>query len=88
MNRFGTASHWTQQEDKDDIWRGLRLFVVDGALFRTPDTPELAEHFEYINLQKSALSFGSVTASLLLASDHFDSLHKTLLKHRSMPMSY
>lgn len=43
-----TASHWTQQEDKDDLWHGLRLFAVDGTLFRTPDTPELAEHFEYI----------------------------------------
>ena len=43
-----TASHWTQQEDKDDLWHGLRLFAVDGTLFRTPDTPELADHFEYI----------------------------------------
>ncbi|MFB1117231.1 IS4 family transposase [Dickeya dadantii] len=43
-----TAHHWTQQEDKDDLWHGLRLFAVDGTLFRTPDTPELAEHFEYI----------------------------------------
>ncbi|MDY4370008.1 transposase domain-containing protein [Pectobacterium brasiliense] len=43
-----TAGHWTQQEDKDDLWHGLRLFAVDGTLFRTPDTPELAEHFEYI----------------------------------------
>lgn len=43
-----TAQHWTQQEDKDDLWHGLRLFAVDGTLFRTPDTAELAEHFEYI----------------------------------------
>lgn len=43
-----TARHWTQQEDKDDLWHGLQLFAVDGTLFRTPDTPELAEHFEYI----------------------------------------
>ncbi len=43
-----TAQHWTRQEDKDDLWCGLRLFAVDGTLFRTPDTPELAEHFEYI----------------------------------------
>lgn len=43
-----TAQHWTRQEDKDDVWCGLRLFAVDGTLFRTPDTPELAEHFEYI----------------------------------------
>lgn len=43
-----TAQHWTCQEDKDDLWCGLRLFAVDGTLFRTPDTPELAEHFEYI----------------------------------------
>lgn len=43
-----TAHHWTEQEDRDDLWCGLRLFAVDGTLFRTPDTPELAEHFEYI----------------------------------------
>ena len=43
-----TAHHWTQQEDKEDLWCGLRLFAVDGTLFRTPDTPELSEHFEYI----------------------------------------
>ncbi len=34
-----TACHWTQQEDNDDLWHGLRLFAVDGMLFRTPDTP-------------------------------------------------
>lgn len=43
-----TARHWTQPEDKDVIWHGLRLFAVDGSLFRTPDRPELAEHVEYI----------------------------------------
>lgn len=43
-----TAHHWTQKEDADDLWYGLRLFAVDGTLFRTPDTPESADHFEYI----------------------------------------
>ena len=43
-----TAHHWTHQEDKDDLWCGLHVFAVDGTLFRTPDTSELASHFEYI----------------------------------------
>lgn len=42
------SQHSTLQEDKDDLWHGLRLFAVDGTLFRTPDTTELAGHFEYI----------------------------------------
>ena len=29
---------------KDD-WKGLQLFAVDGAQLRTPDEPELREHF-------------------------------------------
>ena len=37
---------------------------------------------------ETGLFLRSITASLLLASDHFDSLHKTLLKHRSMLGSY
>lgn len=41
-----TASHWVQQEDKDDLWHGLQLFAVDGTLFGTPGTPELADHFD------------------------------------------
>lgn len=30
---------------RDDTWQGLQVFAVDGALFRTADTPELREHF-------------------------------------------
>jgi len=40
-----TARHWAEQEDKDDLWHGLRLFAIDGTLFRTPNMSELAEHF-------------------------------------------
>ncbi|MBH0026672.1 IS4 family transposase, partial [Pseudoalteromonas sp. SWN29] len=37
------VTHWTQEEDADDTWYGLRLFSVDGTQFRAPDTPALAE---------------------------------------------
>lgn len=43
-----TAAHWIKQEDTKDAWHGLQLFAVDGTCFRTPDSPELAEHFGYI----------------------------------------
>lgn len=40
-----TAHVWgTERYPKDD-WRGLQLFAVDGAQLRTPDEPELREHF-------------------------------------------
>lgn len=29
----------------DDAWHDLQVFAVDGALLRTPDTPELRDHF-------------------------------------------
>lgn len=47
-----TASHWIKQEDNEDTWHGLQLFAVDGTCFRTPDSPELAEHFGYIKHRK------------------------------------
>lgn len=37
--------HGGQERYPDDQWHGLQVFAVDGALFRTPDTPELREHF-------------------------------------------
>lgn len=37
---------------------------------------------------KTGFLFGCITTVLLLVSDHFDSLHRTLLKHSSMTMSY
>lgn len=49
------AAHWTQEEDADDTWYGLRLFSVDGTQFRAPDTPALAEHFHYIKHSKNRL---------------------------------
>ncbi|WP_221274619.1 IS4 family transposase [Thaumasiovibrio subtropicus] len=48
-----TAQHWTQTEDSDDTWFGLRLFSVDGTQFRTHDTPALAEHFQYVKHGKT-----------------------------------
>lgn len=40
-----TGYHWGSERYPADDWNGLQVFAVDGALFRTPDTPELREHF-------------------------------------------
>ncbi len=47
-----TAAHWVKQEYTEDVWHGLQLFSVDGTCFRTPDSPELAEHFSSIKHRK------------------------------------
>lgn len=39
------AQAWGQERYPDDQWHDLQVFAVDGALFRTPDTPELRGHF-------------------------------------------
>ncbi len=40
-----SASVWGHQRYPEDDWLGLQLFAVDGAVFRTQDTPELRDHF-------------------------------------------
>lgn len=40
-----TGQHWGHERYPQDDWQGLQVFAVDGAVFRTPDTPELREHF-------------------------------------------
>lgn len=40
-----TAKHWGLERYPEDTWEGLQVFAIDGALLRTPDTPELREHF-------------------------------------------
>lgn len=40
-----TGRKWGHERYPEDHWQGLQVFAVDGALFRTPDTPELREHF-------------------------------------------
>lgn len=40
-----TGSHWAQERSPKDDWHDLQVFSVDGALFRTPDSPELRDHF-------------------------------------------
>lgn len=40
-----TGQHWGKERYADDTWQGLQVFAVDGALLRTPETPELREHF-------------------------------------------
>ncbi|TCS42999.1 IS4 family transposase [Reinekea marinisedimentorum] len=40
-----TAHTWGHERYTDDDWQGLQVFAVDGALLRTPDTPELRDHF-------------------------------------------
>ncbi|MGI9282552.1 MAG: IS4 family transposase, partial [Endozoicomonas sp.] len=40
-----TGQHWASERFEQDDWLGLQVFAVDGAQFRTPDNPELREHF-------------------------------------------
>ena len=40
-----TGKHWANERFEGDDWQGLQVFAVDGVLFRTPDTPDLREHF-------------------------------------------
>jgi len=40
-----TGHQWGAERYTDDAWQGLQVFAVDGALLRTPDTPELRDHF-------------------------------------------
>tara|TARA_B100000508_G_scaffold52272_1_gene40534 strand:- start:11 stop:1342 length:1332 start_codon:yes stop_codon:yes gene_type:complete len=40
-----TGTHWGNERYPEDEWHGLRVMAVDGALFRTQDTPELRDHF-------------------------------------------
>lgn len=39
------ADVWGCERYPEDLWHGLQVFAVDGALFRTQDTPELRAHF-------------------------------------------
>ncbi|MHC8326902.1 IS4 family transposase [Pseudomonas sp. LB1P83] len=40
-----TGTQWGAERYDDDAWHDLQVFAVDGALLRTPDTPELRDHF-------------------------------------------
>jgi hypothetical protein len=40
-----TGEHWANERFAQDDWQGLQVFAIDGVVFRTPDTPELREHF-------------------------------------------
>lgn len=40
-----TGSQWGGERYPEDTWQDLQVFAVDGALLRTPDTPELRDHF-------------------------------------------
>lgn len=40
-----TGQQWGHERYASDDWQGLQVFAIDGALLRTPDTPELREHF-------------------------------------------
>lgn len=39
------GNRWGIERYPEDSWHGLQVFAVDGALFRTQETPELREHF-------------------------------------------
>jgi len=40
-----TGRCWGHERYPEDEWHGLQVLAIDGALFRTQDTPELREHF-------------------------------------------
>ncbi len=40
-----TGQQWGCERYAGDSWQDLQVFAVDGAIFRTPDTAELREHF-------------------------------------------
>jgi len=40
-----TGAHWGRERNSGDDWQNLQVLAIDGAVFRTPDTPELREHF-------------------------------------------
>jgi hypothetical protein len=40
-----TGTQWGAERYDDNAWHDLQVFAVDGALLRTPDTPELRDHF-------------------------------------------
>lgn len=40
-----TGNQWGCERYDGDTWQDLKVLAVDGALLRTPDTPELREHF-------------------------------------------
>ena len=40
-----TGGQWGRERYDGDTWQDLQVLAVDGALLRTPDTPELREHF-------------------------------------------
>lgn len=40
-----TGQQWGQERYEGDSWQELQVFAVDGAVFRTADTPELRAHF-------------------------------------------
>lgn len=44
-----TAQTWGAERYQKDGWHGLQLFAIDGAQFRTPDEPELREHYGSAN---------------------------------------
>jgi hypothetical protein len=44
-----TAQTWGAERYLKDNWHGLQLFAIDGAQFRTPDEPELREHYGSAN---------------------------------------
>jgi hypothetical protein len=40
-----TGTQWGAQRYDEDDWHGLQVFAMDGTLLRTPDPPELRDHF-------------------------------------------
>ncbi|MCG7551792.1 IS4 family transposase [Pseudoalteromonas sp. Of7M-16] len=40
-----SAAFWDDQEYKDELWNGLRVYSIDGTSLRTEDTPECRAYF-------------------------------------------
>lgn len=70
-----TAQRWTQSEDSEDKWFGLRLFSVDGTQFRTHDTQALAQHYQYIKYSKNHHTEYAIVRLCALCSLHSRLLH-------------
>lgn len=65
-----TGQHWASERFEQDDWSGLQVFAVDGALFRTPDNPELREHFGSGNTSTSRQTPYPILRCVALMNTH------------------
>lgn len=65
-----TGQHWASERFEKDDWQGLQVFAVDGVLFRTPDTPELRDHFGAASNAKTKQSAYPLLRCVALMNTH------------------